>query len=239
MFTLHFNDFFLSFQKNDRKCWKNCALPVFFDNNNIKKKNRSRLFLFSFCVLDSEAWESHWLVLSELANQQEGKGLGIFFVFSCVLSFHSIISTQAKFLKSLLKDLFAFCLTFWWCTVLYSETIQLQKQYLKDESFSEPFVLTSFSWNFYLQSLNQMTTLLHEFNAFKYLKCIFFLETACFGKFFLVFPLEFHSWNWLIELKTFFWSNCCIVHHLFAWSTSWLVCCPSRKNWLSVLVCSA
>ena len=48
MFTLHFDMahiFFLSFWKTVRKCWKNCALPVFFDNNNIKKKNRSRLFL--------------------------------------------------------------------------------------------------------------------------------------------------------------------------------------------------
>ena len=198
---------------------------MFFDNNNIKKKNRSRLFLFSFCVLDSEAWESHWLVLSELANQQEGKGLGIFFVFSCVLSFHSIISTQTKFLKSLLKDLFAFCLTFWWCTVLYSGTIFKRREFLWAVCFGKFFFSDFGLRTSYLQSLTQMTTF-SQFNAFKYLKCIFFLETACFGKFFQLKFLRFHFGNWLIErkvFKTFFWSNCCIVHHLFAWSTSWLV----------------
>ena len=139
---------------------------------------------------------------------------------------------QAKFLKSLLKDLFAFCLTFWWCTVLYIVKHTFTKRYLKDDSSCEPFVLASFCFSgfglrtSYLQSLTQMTTF-NQFNAFKYLKCIFFLETACFGKFFQLKFLRFHFGNWLIErkvFKTFFWSsNCCIVHHLFAWSTSWLV----------------
>ena len=119
---------------------------------------------------------------------------------------------QAKFLKSLLKDLFAFCLTFWWCTVLYIVKHTFTKRYLKDDSFCEPFVLASFFFSdfglrtSYLQSLTQMTTF-NQFNAFKYLKCIFFLETACFGKFFSTQILKISFWkliNWAESFQNIF-----------------------------------
>ena len=125
MFTLHFDMahiFFLSFWKTVRKCWKNCALPVFFDNNNIKKeKSVSPLSSFSFCVLDSEAWEFHWLVLSKLANQQERPRHFLCFQLCTVIPLDHIYSGQIsqKSVKRFIRLLFDFLMVH---SVVYSET---------------------------------------------------------------------------------------------------------------------
>ena len=113
--------FFLSFWKTVRKCWKNCALPVFFDNNNMKKeKSVSPL---SFFLLRAWLWSLRVPLISIVQASKPTRRPRHFLCFQlCTVIPLDHIYTQAKFLKSLLKDLFAFCLTFWWCTVLYSET---------------------------------------------------------------------------------------------------------------------
>ena len=155
---------FLSFRKSYRKCWKNCALPVFFDNNNMKKKNRSRLFLFF--LLRAWLWSLRVplisIVQASKPTRRRHKGLGIFFVFSCVLSFHSIISIYSgqisqKSVKRFIRLLFDF-FDGAQCCIIVKHTFT--KRYLKEDSFCEPFVLASFFFSdfglrtSYLQSLN-------------------------------------------------------------------------------------
>ena len=103
--------YFLAFWKTGRKCWKNCALPVFFDNNNMKKeKSVSPL---SFFLLRAWLWSLRVPLISIVQASKPTRRPRHFLCFQlCTVIPLDHIYTQAKFLKSLLKDLFAFCLTF-------------------------------------------------------------------------------------------------------------------------------